>query len=248
VPTSLAYRDELQKQGFAIIPAVVDVNQIEGLISDLEGLDRGDSIRRKGGVFAVRNLLDVCLAVRDLAHSAIIREIVTSILGEQAFPVRGILFDKTPDANWLVPWHQDVTIAVAEKREVAGFGPWSIKAGVIHVQPPAAVLERMLSIRIHLDPCGERNGALKVIPSSHRRGRIPEQEAIRLAAEGSPTICAVDAGDALLMRPLLLHASSASTNPQHRRVIHLDFAASKLPKPLQWLSEAESAASFSLRG
>lgn len=243
----LTYRDELRDQGFAIVPAVIDSEQIERLVSDLDSLDQGDSIRRKGGVFAVRNLLDVCPAVRDLAHSASIRQIVSSVLGELAFPVRGILFDKTPNANWLVPWHQDLTIAVVEKRDVEGFGPWSIKAGVVHVQPPAEVLEKMLSVRIHLDPCGERNGALKVLPGSHRRGRIPEQEAVRLAAEGNAIVCAVDAGDALLMRPLLLHASSASTNPQHRRVIHLDFAASKLPKPLQWLSEAESAPSFSLR-
>jgi ectoine hydroxylase-related dioxygenase (phytanoyl-CoA dioxygenase family) len=248
VSISLTYRDEIHEQGFAVVPAVIDSKQIEGLVSDIEGLDQGDSIRRKGGVFAVRNLLDVCPAVRDLARSASIRKIVSSILGELAFPARGILFDKTPNANWLVPWHQDVTIAVAERNEVEGFGPWSIKVGVTHVQPPASVLEQMLSVRIHLDPCGEENGALKVIPRSHRQGRIPEQEAVRLAAQGDAIVCAVNAGDALLMRPLLLHASSASTNPQHRRVIHLDFAANKLPRPLRWLSESESAESFVLSG
>jgi ectoine hydroxylase-related dioxygenase (phytanoyl-CoA dioxygenase family) len=242
---SITFCDALKAQGFAVVPAVLDRDEITALISALETLNEGDSIRRKGGVFAVRNLLVACPAIRDLAQSPKVREIASSILSDQAFPVRGILFDKTPDANWLVPWHQDVTIAVAEKHEVEGFGPWSVKAGLLHVQPPAQVLERMLSIRIHLDPCGEENGALKVLPGSHRCGRIPEQDAIRMGAESSVTICAVSAGDALLMRPLLLHSSSSATKPDHRRVIHLDFAANKLPSPLRWFSESVESSSRS---
>lgn len=186
----------------------------------------------------MRNLLDVSDEVKRLADSAKVRQCVKAILGDEAIPVRGVLFDKTPDANWKVPWHQDVTIAAAERHEVAGFGPWSMKAGVQHVQPPAEILENMISVRIHLDACGEDNGALKVVRGSHRHGRISETEAARLGANGEATICAAEAGDALLMRPLLVHASSASTSPLHRRVIHLDFAGTELPKPLKWFVEA----------
>lgn len=37
-------------------------------------------------------------------------------------PVKGIVFDKTPAANWKVPWHQDLTICVERRIDVNGFG------------------------------------------------------------------------------------------------------------------------------
>jgi ectoine hydroxylase-related dioxygenase (phytanoyl-CoA dioxygenase family) len=163
--------------------------------------------------------------------------LIEPILGQGFFPVRGILFDKIPGANWKVPWHQDVTIAIQERVEADGFGPWSIKAEVLHVQPPAFVLERMISLRLHLDPCREENGALRVIPASHRKGRIPEDKIADMRAETAEHICAVEAGGALLVRPLLLHASSPSEVPDHRRVIHIDYAAVVLPNGMKWFSE-----------
>jgi ectoine hydroxylase-related dioxygenase (phytanoyl-CoA dioxygenase family) len=232
---------EFLRDGFAVVPDVIDAEQIACLINALEDLGQSQSVRSRGGAFAVRNLLDVSPEVRSLGTTPRIRGIVTEVLGEFAFPVRGILFDKTPKANWKVPWHQDVTVAVAGKVDVEGFGPWSTKAGVLHVQPPASVLEQMLSIRIHLDPCGAENGALKVVAGSHRLGRLPESDAAQHGANGRATVCVAGAGDAVLMRPLLLHASSPSASPGHRRVIHLDFAASPLPGGLQWYAEKASA-------
>jgi ectoine hydroxylase-related dioxygenase (phytanoyl-CoA dioxygenase family) len=56
-----------------------------------------------------------------------------------------------------------------------------------------------------------------------------------LAAEVPEEICCLDAGDALIMRPLLLHASSPARKAHHRRVIHLEFApADLLPPGLHW--------------
>ena len=229
--------DQFVRDGFAMIPSLLNQEQISSLICALGSLGGSDAVRRRGGVFAVRNLLEESHAVRDLAEAAEVRGIVEPILGSTAFVVRGILFDKTPGANWKVPWHQDQTIAVAERRDTNGFGPWSIKAGVQHVQPPASILENMVSVRIHLDACGSTNGALRVIAGSHALGRISEREAAEMGETGEPTVCEVRAGDALLMRPLLLHASSASETPEHRRVIHLDFTATRLPNGLRWLVE-----------
>jgi hypothetical protein len=64
------------------------------------------------GVFAVRNLLEECSEIRKLACSQAVRRLIEPVLGVECFFVRGILFDKVPEANWKVPWHQDVTIAV----------------------------------------------------------------------------------------------------------------------------------------
>jgi len=143
----------------------------------------------------------------------------------------GILFNKTPDANWKVVWHQDRTIAVRERKDVAGFGPWSVKEGVHHVQPPASIMSKMIAIRLHLDESRENNGPLRVIPGSHRDGYLSGKD-IEVWRERSSVICTVQKGGAILMRPLLLHASSSSLKPEPRRVIHLEFAACDLPSGL----------------
>jgi hypothetical protein len=229
--------EEVEGQGFAIIEGLLPRQIVENLLASLDRIAHAESTLKRGGVFAIRNLLDVSAEIRDLANSQIIRAVVCPVLGTSAIPVRGILFDKIPDANWKVPYHQDVTIAVRERVDAEGFGPWSTKAGVLHVQPPASVLENMLSVRLHLDPCGEKNGALRVLPKSHKLGRIGEHDIAAYRAVNSETVCAVSVGGALLMRPLLLHASSPSTQPGHRRVIHIDYAAVDLPDGMQWCSD-----------
>jgi hypothetical protein len=234
-----AISNQIGSEGYATQEGVLSEHEVEELIHAIEQRQDGEGLQRRGRIFAVRNLLDLA-EIRRLADSTPVRDLVRAILGDEAFPVRGILFDKIPEANWKVPWHQDVTIAVQERRDIEGYGPWSTKAGILHVQPPASVLEKMVSIRLHLDACDELNGALHVIPKSHRSGRIDESEIPFILAQSQVQVCCVGCGGALLMRPLLLHASSASQTPAHRRVIHLDFACEQLPSPLRWLSERGS--------
>lgn len=167
-----------------------------------------------------------------------IKHSVNSLLGDGAFPVRILFFDKTPAANWLVPWHQDLAIAVAERREAAGFSGWSEKDGIAHVQPPAAVLEAMLTLRLHLDDCGPDAGPLRVLPGTHRFGRLTAEQIARETACGGEITCLLPRGGALLMRPLLLHSSSKARRPGHRRVLHVEFAAEDLPGDLCWRSRA----------
>lgn len=229
-------KDEINHDGFAIQEGLLSSEAVDSLIGVLERHEYGDSLERQGKVFAVRNLLDQP-EITELAGSSQIRALIEAALGSVFFPVRGILFDKLPTANWKVPWHQDVTIAVEKRFDIGGFGPWSTKGGIPHVQPPTTVLEKMVSIRLHLDTCNESNGALRVVPGSHRYGRIPEDRLESILRDSKVHVCSVNRGGALLMRPLLLHASSQSLSPLHRRVIHLDFASEMLPTPLQWFSE-----------
>ena len=159
--------------------------------------------------------------------------------------MRAILFDKTPVANWKVAFHQDLAIAVAERRAVDGFGPWSIKSGVPHVHAPAALLEGMVSARVHLDDCGLEHGPLRVMPGTHRLGKLTAARIATLRKKCEPITCIAPAGSVLLMRPLLLHASSAATRPSaHRRVLHLEFAAEQLPGGLKWFEQLTSPRVF----
>ncbi len=180
-----------------------------------------------------RNLLQIP-AVRRLAASRAVHGLVESVLGTGAFAVRGILFDKTAEANWSLRWHQDKAISVKERRPVLGFGPWSVKAGVAHVYPPPGVLEGMLTVRLHLDACDATQGALKVLPGSHLQGPLDRDSLARLVAGSEPVVCAAEPGDALLMRPLLVHASDKREGPGHRRIVHLEYANTPLPEPLEW--------------
>jgi ectoine hydroxylase-related dioxygenase (phytanoyl-CoA dioxygenase family) len=236
----------VEQAGFAVVPGVLEEETIRRAVAALERAEsdaeiRAGARRRVGRLYALRNLLDAVPELRELIDGTRARALASRVLGARAFIVRGILFDKTAEANWKVAWHQDLSIAVRARRDAEGFGGWSEKAGVVHVQPPAEVLERMLSVRLHLDACDEENAPLKVVPGSHLRGRL-SAEAIAHALESSTAVsCLVPRGGALLMRPLLLHASSASRAPEQRRrrrVVHLEFAAGELPAGLEWSSGA----------
>jgi ectoine hydroxylase-related dioxygenase (phytanoyl-CoA dioxygenase family) len=184
-----------------------------------------------------RNMLAVP-AVAALANSKKLLDLVQRHTGGEPRPVRAIWFNKSAQANWLVAWHQDLAIAVRERIETPGFEAWSVKESVPHVQPPVEVLEQMLTVRIHLDDADERNGALRVIPDSHRLGRLDADQIAGLREERGETLCAAAAGDALLMRPLLLHASGRSRNDRPRRVLHVEYAGHDLPSGLEWLTVA----------
>lgn len=205
---------------------------VAGLVGEAERRELLDAVG-DGNVAGRRNMLAVP-AVAALAKSKKLLDLVQRYAGGEPRPVRAIWFNKSAQANWLVAWHQDLTIAVRERIETAGFEAWSVKEGVPHVQPPTEVLERMLTVRIHLDDADEENGALQVIAGTHRLGRLSAEQIATLREDRRQILCAADAGDALLMRPLLLHASGRSTNNRPRRVLHLEYAGEELPGVLEW--------------
>lgn len=180
-----------------------------------------------------RGLMEVP-AVRELVDSERVKDCLQPYLAGAPRLVRAIYFDKSPGANWLVPWHQDLTFAVRERKDVPGFGPWSMKDGIPHVQPPVALLEEVVTMRIHLDACDVENGALKVLPGTHGAGRLGAEQIQDCRNRVNEVLCEMDAGDVLLMRPLLLHASGKSTSERHRRILHLEFCGVDLPGGLEW--------------
>lgn len=228
------YLVKIERDGFAVVKDVIDEAQRTSLSAELSVIDATTAPRQRGRAAGLRDLMNVVPATRSLAETPALRALVEPVLGTGARVVRGILFDKTADANWKVAWHQDVTIAVRERRDTEGFGAWSVKAGITHVQPPAAMLERMLTLRVHLDTADENNGALQVLAGSHIDGRLSAEQIDERRARHAPTLCRVGQGGVLAMRPLLLHASSRVTHPRRRRVLHFEYAAAELPGGLEW--------------
>jgi ectoine hydroxylase-related dioxygenase (phytanoyl-CoA dioxygenase family) len=209
------------ERGFEIINKVFSHEQCDELANELSILHQRERSKTNAKLSGLRNLLRTLPHVAELASSDRIAQIFNSRLDKRPFPVRALFFDKTPDANWFVSWHQDLTIAVNERIETEGCGCWSVKQGIVHVQPPQSILEGMVALRLHLDDCNAENGALKVVPGSHRRGRLCAAEIANSVNEKGAFICEVPKGSALLMRPLLLHSSSTSKDPSHRRVLQM---------------------------
>jgi ectoine hydroxylase-related dioxygenase (phytanoyl-CoA dioxygenase family) len=231
----LDYIDEIERHGFSVIQEAIDLEAVGPLLEEIERITANEfASERAGKVFAIRDLLNILPSTRKLANGSLLRSIVEPVLGKRAKVVRAVYFDKHEAANWKVAWHQDLTIAVRQQLNVTGYGPWSIKAGIPHVQPPVSVLQNMLTLRLHLDHTDEANGALRVLPGSHKHGRLNAQDIESCQERDEIVTVKVTKGGALLMRPLLLHASSSAKHPRHRRVLHFEYSSSDLPHGLEW--------------
>ncbi len=177
---------QIDEEGFVVVPEALGPVEIDAIGAAVAELGGRISASGRGGA---RRLFQEAPEIRSLACDPAVRSVAVAALGAACFPVRALLFDKTPAANWKVTWHQDLTIAVRARRDVEGYGPWSSKAGIPHVQPPISVLE----------------------------------------------------GGLVVMRPLLLHASSPAKSPGHRRVVHIEYAAAELADGLKWYEAPHQA-------
>jgi ectoine hydroxylase-related dioxygenase (phytanoyl-CoA dioxygenase family) len=218
--------DDLDGDGYALADIVLAAHQCDHIASSLPTV--GGAVR--GGI---RNLISHPTVVQLLNHERL-GTYLWSVIGRDLVAVKATLFDKTTESNWRLQWHQDRAIAVRERRQVTGYGPWSTKAGVLHVEPPTQVLAQMLAVRIHLDETGAENGPLRVIPGSHRGGKLTDGQLAIAADKAHVVEIYVPRGGLLLMRPLLVHSSSVASAPDHRRVLHIEFAPPDAISPLHW--------------
>lgn len=227
------YKSHILEYGFSIINDVFSADEVEKIISVLNGIDTSrENFRKSEDLFAIRQFLKEIPEIKDFIFNNNIQRIITEIFGEKYFVVKSIYFDKPETSNWYVAYHQDLTISVDKKLELPNFGPWTTKQNQFAVQPPLNILENIYTIRIHLDDTDENNGALKVVPKSHSKG-VYRPETIDWTIE-TEEICNVEKGGIMLMKPLTLHGSNRTTNGKKRRVIHIEFSDMELPEVLQW--------------
>ncbi|WP_316765290.1 phytanoyl-CoA dioxygenase family protein [Pedobacter frigiditerrae] len=225
--------NEISTQGFSIIPNIYNDDEIEQILKAINQVDTSkDTFRKSADLFAIRQFLKEVPAVHDLIFNEKLKAIIQSTFGDNYFVVKSIYFDKPEQSNWFVAYHQDLTISVDKKVNLENFGPWTVKQNQFAVQPPIEILQHNFTIRIHLDDTDESNGALKIIPKSHLKG-IYRAETIDWTIERE-TICKVEKGGIMIMKPLLLHSSSKTTNNNKRRVIHIEFSNIELPNELHW--------------
>jgi len=209
--------DSIQERGFAVVPGTVGRKEIDQLLGEV---GRADVARSRAGV---RHAMRIP-AVAEVARGAELVGIAREILGEGAFPFRATLFDKSATANWLVVWHQDTALPLRERREVPGWGPWSVKEGVSYAHAPASALEQVVALRVHLDDSTSENGPLRVLPGTHTLGVLTDEQIHGLSEKIAEVECLAPRGGVLAMRPLIVHASSKSRIETPRRVLHIEYA------------------------
>lgn len=219
---------DFEKDGVEIRRALISSDIIESVKEDIDL--ENDKLKKYG----VRNLEKKFQSISKLVEDETILSIARKLLNNQVSLVRAIFFDKTPDKNWFVTWHQDKTVTLNKKIALDGWGPWSIKDEVHHVQPPISVLNSMVTFRLHIDPSDEKNGCLKVIPGTHHYGILKQKEIDELVKNTSAVPCIVEAADAVIMRPHTLHSSCKADKPSHRRVVHLEYSSYELPDGASW--------------
>ena len=224
---------QIETDGFTTISNVFSEEHVQQLceaIGDANGLN--ENFRRSADLFAIRQFLKEVPGINNLIFTNAFKELIVQLCGEDYFVVKSIYFDKPEESNWFVSYHQDLTISVDQRLEIEGYTNWTVKKGQFAVQPPTYILEKSFTVRIHLDDADENNGALKVVTGSHLQD-IYRPEDIDWNNEAE-VICAVPRGGVMIMKPLLLHSSSRTTNNHRRRVIHIEFCNQELPHRLQW--------------
>jgi len=216
----MTWREAIQDEGFAVVPAFFSVESIDRLLEDI---DRLSPQRSRAGVRHAFSLPPVA----GISHDPRLLELACEVLGENAFPFHATIFEKSPTANWLVVWHQDTALPLRERVEQLGWGPWSVKEGVNYAHAPAAALSQVLALRIHLDDSTSDNGPLKVVPCTHTLGVLTDDRIHELAMRNAPVACVAGKGGVVAIRPLAIHASSKSQTEMPRRVLHIEYAASE---------------------
>lgn len=216
---------QLDTHGFTTIPRVLTDEDCERLLTYPVDLDPASA--------GSRCLLEQ-IWCRELVMQVRRHPQFAALLPASHVAVQCTYFEKSQARNWLVPIHQDLSIPVAERVAHPELRGWSEKEGSLYVQPPAELLEQLVAVRLHLDACGAEDGPLQFVAGSHRQGRIDAATAASLRRAGTLVTCTAARGDALVMRPLALHASSKASGSSLRRVLHLVFGPARLPYGLRW--------------
>ena len=217
--------ETFEQNGYATLPRLIDERETAAASRAL------DRVRLPGA--GTRNLLRLPWC-RALVQRVKTRLLHSKALSSSFVAVQCTLFDKNPERNWLVAFHQDLSIPVKTRVAHTSLGVWSEKEGEHFVQAPLEILETLLAVRVHIDDCGLENGPLRVVPCSHLHGRIGVSSVRGLRHSLGEVHCLAESGDAVLIRPLILHASSKATAPSRRRVLHFLFGPTSLPHGLEW--------------
>lgn len=217
----------IEQAGFAIVPGFLAPEIVDRFLREVHDLSPA---RSRAGIRHALRLAPVAA----LAQQREMIGLARSVLGEHAFPFRATIFDKSPESNWLVVWHQDTALPLKSRKELSGWGPWSVKDGIAYAHAPESALTQIVALRLSLDDSTVGNGPLRVLPRTHKLGLLDDDKIHEIASRTKAVECVASKGGVVMMRPLLIHGSSKSISDLPRRVLHIEYASRRsIVKPLE---------------
>ena len=219
--TARAQREQLQRDGFAIFHDALGREQSAQLSAAFELPPQPQFAHAAAGILAAP-------AISRFAAAPSLTTIVREFLGSDVFPFRAFLFGTPHGAIWNADWHQDVSLPMCLLREDPGWGPWLVKAGIVHAHAPASALDRVLSLRLPLRSVSHQRAQWRVLPGTHLLGVLDDSELSRLVRERPAVACAIPEGGVLALKPLLVHAADEQASPVSSPVLVIDYATPAL--------------------
>jgi len=196
-------RAQLDDQGFTALPGFMSDEMLERMrarVDELfaeEGEQAGSEFRREENARRLANLVDKGEIFREAIASAPILALVEAVLGPE-FKLSSLnVRSADPHSNSLQPLHVDM--------------------GLLPDQRGYAVCNTVWM----LDDFTEANGALRVVPRSHRFGHRPQDVLSDLNAVHPEEILVTGrAGTVVVMNAHLWHGGTANRTDRERRALH----------------------------
>ena len=224
-------KDNIVQEGFFIAQHFYSYKFIDEIIEQLDRYNVLQYSKQKTSDF---NLITYIPFIKNLAHSQQLISLVKQVLGDNAFPINAFVLDKTQDNNWGLDWHQDLKIPVKKKIETKGYDNWTVECGIPHTIPPKEILEKSLSVRVHLDDCFIENGTILIAPKSHKFGIFKDKAEIEKITASETLYCEIEKGGVMFITSLLLHKSPYSITSKKRRILQIDYVGTFLTNGLEW--------------
>ncbi len=202
----------LRRDGWCPLGRIADPAEIEALLAEERRFrpERGHGARANATLRVATQLCDRSAPVRDFCTRGRHLEQVSRLLGPDVCFTHMQFVTKLPDRDEThseIPWHQD-----------NGYG---------RLEPPID-----LTVFLALTAMDERNGALQLVPGSHRLGLLEHERAevnpvLRELAPGArkPELVTLDAGFAIAFSGLLVHASGPNRSAEARIAFYVRYCA-----------------------
>ncbi len=175
--------------------------------------------------YAINGFHDRCATIWDMATNPRILDLVQDLIGPDIVVWGTHFFCKMPGDGKAVAWHQDATY-------------WPLTP------------TRTVTAWIAIDDADLGNGAMQVIPGSHRHGALPVrpsrpedhnvlgEQADGWERFGTPASFAWRAGQCTLHSDLLLHGSEPNRSDRRRCGLTVRYAASEVRSWAGWNGNA----------
>ena len=219
----------LQQQGSYVSPKIFTQLEVDEISSMLTKIFTRYDLNENGTYFSLKTLPELKQVIYNNSFQNLLNAIDHKIELTSAK-----YYHQIPTANWFTTLHQNITIPVKEKISMEGFSGWSKKEGITSAMAPVNLLRQCFSMYIYLFGSDETNGALQILPGSHKK-ILNIQERNQIIENINPQIANVQAGDIYILKPLVLQAFGKVSQIQHVHLLQLNFCLEDLPGGLEWL-------------